>query len=53
MIGNDNYTGVDHASTHDPNVAGRNSVRIEGTKNCNNGLFVVGVKHMPGGICGT
>jgi hypothetical protein len=53
MVGNDNYIGVDYASTLSPSGVGRDSVRIEGTKNYNKGLFVVDIKHMPGGICGT
>jgi hypothetical protein len=32
---------------------GRESVRLEGKKDYNHGLFVLDIKHMPGGICGT
>ncbi|KAF2679809.1 glycoside hydrolase family 16 protein [Lentithecium fluviatile CBS 122367] len=53
MVGSDNYIGVDYASSLSPTGVGRDSVRIEGAKNYNHGLFVVDIKHMPGGICGT
>ncbi|KAJ4988249.1 beta-1,3-endoglucanase [Stagonosporopsis vannaccii] len=32
---------------------GRESVRLEGKTEYNKGLFVLDLKHMPGGICGT
>lgn len=54
MVGTDNYLGVDY--TTPLTVAGgvgRGSVRIESKKTYNKGLFLVDIKHMPGGICGT
>lgn len=54
MVGTDNYLGVDY--TTPLTVAGgvgRGSVRIESKKTYNKGLFIVDIKHMPGGICGT
>lgn len=54
MTGNDNYIGVDYSTRLNvANGVGRRSVRIESKKTYNKGLFVVDVKHMPGGICGT
>ncbi|ORY17445.1 hypothetical protein BCR34DRAFT_38423 [Clohesyomyces aquaticus] len=55
MIGTDNYIGVDYSTPLKLGVGprGRASVRIETAKNYNHGLFVVDLKHMPGGICGT
>lgn len=54
MVGTDNYIGVDSSTAL--TVAGgigRGSVRIESKKTYNKGLFIVDLKHMPGGICGT
>ncbi|UPX20445.1 uncharacterized protein EKO05_0010676 [Ascochyta rabiei] len=48
--------GVDYKSKLDSSSGkdvGRESVRLEGKKEYNKGLFVLDVKHMPGGICGT
>ncbi|KAJ4344972.1 hypothetical protein N0V95_006050 [Ascochyta clinopodiicola] len=48
--------GVDYKSKLDSSVGkdvGRESVRLEGKKEYNKGLFVLDIKHMPGGICGT
>lgn len=53
MIGNDNYLGVDFTTPLAVNGPGRASVRIETKKTYNDGLYIVDVKHMPGGICGT
>jgi hypothetical protein len=55
MIGNDQYIGVDYTNTEvvTNNGDGRASVRIETKKTYTRGLFVVDLKHMPGGICGT
>ncbi|KAF2259518.1 hypothetical protein CC78DRAFT_537052 [Lojkania enalia] len=55
MIGEDQYIGVDYQT---PLVVGdnlplRKSVRIETKTSYNQGLFIVDIKHMPGGICGT
>lgn len=44
------YMGVDSAS-NTPN--GRPSVRITSKKTYSQGLVVVDIEHMPGGICGT
>jgi hypothetical protein len=53
-IGADYYVGVDYTT---PllyrGTVGRGSARIESKKRYNRGLFIVDVKHMPGGICGT
>lgn len=54
MVGNDNYLGVDYSSPLTvADGVGRGSVRIESKKRYTKGLFIVDVKHMPGGICGT
>jgi hypothetical protein len=54
MIGNDNYIGVDHKSSLlVSNSIGRSSVRIESKQSYTQGLFVVDLKHMPAGACGT
>lgn len=48
--------GVDYKSKLDSSAGkdvGRESVRLEGKKEYNKGLFVLDIKHMPGGICGT
>ncbi|KAJ4313860.1 hypothetical protein N0V94_006726 [Neodidymelliopsis sp. IMI 364377] len=48
--------GVDYTSKLDSSAGkdtGRESVRLEGKKEYNKGLFVLDLKHMPGGICGT
>ncbi|KAF1953764.1 hypothetical protein CC80DRAFT_419025, partial [Byssothecium circinans] len=50
LIGNDQYIGVDYNNIE---LGGRSSVRIEGTKKYQHGLFILDLKHMPGGICGT
>lgn len=44
------YLGVD-AMNESPQ--GRRSTRVESTKTFNNGLIIVDIVHMPGGICGT
>lgn len=44
------WMGVD-SSSNTPN--GRPSVRITSNKSYANGLVVVDIEHMPGGICGT
>lgn len=52
----DAFFGVDHTSmlnSADGGDVGRESVRLEGKKDYNKGLFVLDIKHMPGGICGT
>lgn len=54
--GGDAVFGVDYKSKLDSangGDIGRESVRLEGKKEYNKGLFVLDVKHMPGGICGT
>lgn len=54
MVGTDNYIGVDYnTSLTVAGGVGRGSVRIESKKSYNKGLFIVDIKHMPGGICGT
>ncbi|KAF2117260.1 putative endo-1,3(4)-beta-glucanase, partial [Lophiotrema nucula] len=55
MIGNDQYIGVDYQNTEivTNNGDGRASVRISTKQSYTQGLFVVDIKHMPGGICGT
>jgi hypothetical protein len=54
MVGADQYIGADYTT---PLLArgtiGRGSVRIETKRSYNQGLFIVDIKHMPGGICGT
>jgi hypothetical protein len=54
QVGTDSYVGVDYTT---PllyrGTIGRGSVRIESKKRYNRGLFIVDLKHMPGGICGT
>ncbi|KAM0712349.1 hypothetical protein Q7P37_011444 [Cladosporium fusiforme] len=45
------YMGVDH--TNVASKRGRPAVRIESTKTYDNGLVVIDIEHMPGGICGT
>ena len=48
--------GVDYKSklnSADGGDIGRESVRLEGKKDYNKGLFVLDIKHMPGGVCGT
>lgn len=52
-IGKDTYIGVDYTTPLTTNGVGRGSIRLEGSKTYNKGLFVVDIKHMPGGICGT
>ncbi|KAF2995371.1 hypothetical protein E8E13_003559 [Curvularia kusanoi] len=50
--GGDAIFGVDYASSlnsADGGDVGRESVRLEGKKDYNKGLFVLDVKHMPGG----
>ncbi|KAF3039674.1 hypothetical protein E8E11_006625 [Didymella keratinophila] len=54
--GGDAVFGVDYQSklnSADGGDIGRESVRLEGKKEYNKGLFVLDLKHMPGGICGT
>jgi hypothetical protein len=54
--GGDAVFGVDYKSklnSADGGDIGRESVRLEGKKEYNKGLFVLDLKHMPGGICGT
>ncbi|KAF1359176.1 mixed-linked glucanase, partial [Lizonia empirigonia] len=54
--GGDAVFGVDYKSKLDSSAGkdvGRESVRLEGKKEYNKGLFVLDIKHMPGGICGT
>ncbi|KAF3042698.1 hypothetical protein E8E12_008097 [Didymella heteroderae] len=54
--GGDAIFGVDYKSklnSANGGDIGRESVRLEGIKEYNKGLFVLDVKHMPGGICGT
>ena len=53
MIGDDTYIGVDFHTPLTVNGPGRDSVRIESKKSYTKGLFIVDVKHMPGGVCGT
>jgi hypothetical protein len=54
MIGNDNYLGVDYTTPLSVAAGvGRASVRIESTKTYTKGLFILDLKHMPGGVCGT
>lgn len=54
MVGTDNYIGVDYTTALTvAGGVGRGSVRIESKKTYNKGLFIVDIKHMPGGICGT
>jgi len=53
MVGTDNYLGVDYTTPITVAARGRGSVRIESTKTYNKGLFILDLKHMPGGICGT
>jgi hypothetical protein len=54
MTGSDNYIGVDYTtSLKVAGGVGRGSVRIESKKTYTKGLFIVDLKHMPGGICGT
>ena len=45
------YIGVDHTSVL-TTAAGRESVRIEGKNQYQNGLFIADIQHMPTG-CGT
>ncbi|KAF1925919.1 glycoside hydrolase family 16 protein [Didymella exigua CBS 183.55] len=54
--GGDAVFGVDYKSKLNSAAGGdfgRESVRLEGKKEYNKGLFVLDLKHMPGGICGT
>ncbi|KAF2624538.1 glycoside hydrolase family 16 protein, partial [Macroventuria anomochaeta] len=54
--GGDAIFGVDYKSklnSGDGGDIGRESVRLEGKTEYNKGLFVLDIKHMPGGICGT
>ncbi|KAJ8108247.1 hypothetical protein OPT61_g8304 [Boeremia exigua] len=54
--GGDAIFGVDYESklnSANGGDIGRESVRLEGRKDYNKGLFVLDVKHMPGGSCGT
>lgn len=54
--GGDAVFGVDYKSklnSADGGDVGRESVRLEGKQEYNKGLFVLDLKHMPGGICGT
>jgi hypothetical protein len=51
-VGDDVLFGVDSIETLDyTKMPGRKSVRLEGKKNYNHGLFVLDVKQMPG-VCG-
>lgn len=45
------YMGVDH--TNVASGTGRSSVRLTSKKSYNQGLVILDVAHMPGGICGT
>jgi hypothetical protein len=52
VSGDDVLFGVDSTQTLDPiKGPGRKSVRLEGRKNYNKGLFILDVKRMPG-VCG-
>jgi hypothetical protein len=44
--------GVDDSNVISTNSTGRRSVRLEGKKDYNHGLFIADIKHMPGSICG-
>ncbi|KIX92161.1 uncharacterized protein Z520_12154 [Fonsecaea multimorphosa CBS 102226] len=45
------YMGVDH--TNVASGSGRQSVRLTSKKSYNQGLIILDLSHMPGGICGT
>lgn len=47
------WWGVDNTTVLSTSSAGRASIRLEGTKNYNHGLFIADIQHMPGSICGT
>jgi hypothetical protein len=49
IAGTDTYIGVDFETTLAPTGPGRDSVRIESKMAYTQGLFVVDIKHMPGG----
>jgi len=52
-VGTDIYFGVDYTTPLTTGATGRKSVRLEGKKNYNQGLFVLDIKHMPSAQCGT
>jgi hypothetical protein len=52
-VGTDIYFGVDYTTPLTTRAAGRKSVRLEGKKNYNQGLFVLDIRHMPSAQCGT
>lgn len=45
------YIGVDN--TNVASGSGRNSVRLTSTNTYNEGLVILDLEHMPGGVCGT
>jgi hypothetical protein len=49
MKGADQYIGVDYKTTLTRSGPGRDSVRIESKQSYTQGLFIVDIKHMPGG----